>query len=164
MKKSIMFLVCLLLLAGSVSAQTARLVHYQGSLTGSAGAPFNGTTDLTIAIYNTPRSEDAVWTETHTAVQVTDGEYSLMLGGINPLKLSFYEYFVEVRASAGQPPEGRTMIVGSGYNYRLGFLFAAYTIVWLAIFFYVVSISRRQKKIISDLEILAEAGRQKEAA
>ncbi len=164
MRKTLLLFAILLvsiIVVAPLAAQTARLVHYQGTLADADGNKFTGAADLQITLYNSPRSDKPLWSETHTAVDVRDGEYSVLLGSVTPLKLSFYEYFLEVKTDTVETTPGRKMIVGSGYNYRLWFLFAAYTIVWLAIFLYVVSISRRQKKVISDLELLAEATQEK---
>jgi len=140
-----------------LQAQTARLVHYQGTLLDSDGAPFTGTTDLHFAIYTRPMAQQPIWSETHRNVPVNEGRYEVLLGSENPLSLSFYEYYLEVKAAGTDQPAQRVPIAGSGFNYRMQFLFAAYTIVWLAIFLYLVTITRRQKKIISELELLAQS-------
>ncbi|RMF57715.1 MAG: CcmD family protein [Calditrichaeota bacterium] len=161
MRISFLFAVAGFLLAllpiGPAQAQVARLVHYQGTLQNEDGTPFTGTTDLYFSIYRSFTSERPIWSEVHKDVQVEDGQYEVLLGSSTPLKLSFYEYTLGVKRSETDPNEIRTTIVGSGYNYRLSFLFAAYTIVWLAIFLYLVSISRRQKKLIAELQTLAQA-------
>lgn len=136
-------------------AQVARLVHYQGAYQNSDGSPFNGNLNLKFSIYKSMRSEKAIWSETHINVEITDGKYEVLLGSVNPLKLSFYKYYLEVKPEGEETAAERVTIVGSGYNYRLNFLMAAYTIVWLAIFLYLLSISRRQKRIIADLETVA---------
>lgn len=156
MKKSVILAIFALVFAVPLQAQVARLVHFQGTVTDSTGNAFAGSTDLTFSIYGRLRSGQPFWSETHDNVQVTDGTYSVLLGSKNPLKLSFYEYFLEVSSDHVATGERRVMIVGSGYNFRLWFLFSAYTVVWLALFLYIFSISRRQKRIISELEILAE--------
>lgn len=137
-------------------AQVPRLVHYQGVLENGDGTPFNGTTDLHFSIYARPLSEQPIWSETHANVKITDGKYEVFLGSQNPLNLSFYEYFLEVKAEGMAAAGPKIAIAGSGYNFRLWFLFAAYTIVWLAIFLYMLTISRRQKNIISELQMLAK--------
>ena len=38
----------------------------------------------------------------------------------------------------------------------MNFLFASYTIVWLLLFAYVMSIARRQKKVLDDLAQIQE--------
>jgi CcmD family protein len=150
-------------LVSNTSAQIARLVHYQGMLQNSDGSPFTGTADLAFSIYQRPLSETPIWTEQHKHVEVKDGRYEVLLGSENPLNLSFYEYFLEVRADALGIKSSKIPIAGSGYNFRINFLFAAYTIVWLALFLYMLSVARRQKKIIAELETLAQARTRAEA-
>ena len=141
-------------LAGNVQAQTARLVHYQGSIMNPEGEAFSGKCNLEFKIYKGARDAAPVWSELHKDVEVTDGNYEVFLGSRTPLRLSFYEYFLEVTPNVAAEQQSRRMIVGSGYNYRLSFLFAAYTIVWLALFLYVLSIARRQRKISAELETM----------
>lgn len=137
-------------------AQGTRLIHYQGVLKSSDRIPFSGTTNLQFNLYKTPVSEQPIWSEVHKNVEVSDGNYEVLLGSQNPLRLSFYKYYLEVKAQDFETPTHRIAIAGPGYNWRLSFLFAAYTIVWVAIFVYLMSIARRQKKIIDELEILAK--------
>ncbi|MFQ5637881.1 MAG: CcmD family protein [bacterium] len=151
------FLLILLCAPLTVKAQGAKLVHYQGVLMNSDDTPFNGATNLTFSIYTRPLAEQPIWSETHENVEVKDGAYGVFLGSHEPLNLSYYEYFLEVKADAVEPPRPKVSIVGSGYNFRLWFLFAAYTVVWFALFGYIFSISRRQKKMIAELQLLAKA-------
>ena len=146
--------VVLFVTTGMLLGQTPRLVHYQGTLTTNDGQPFAGTVDVEFRIYKSLRGDTPVWSEVHRNITVKDGKYEVLLGSDTPLKLSFFEYFLEMRPSGEATPPPRRMIVGSGYNYRLWFLFAAYTIVWLAIFLYVLSLARRQKKIAAEMEAL----------
>ncbi len=44
----------------------------------------------------------------------------------------------------------------SSSNKNLGFLFAAYFIVWLLIVGYLFSLSRRQKKLVQEIETLKQ--------
>ncbi len=145
--------------SGLAFAQVPRLVHYQGVLKQSDGQPFDGQVDLHFNLYDRPRARVPIWSETHRNVTVTDGRYEVLLGSENPLALSFYEYVLEVRPEGFEGGARRVTIVGSGYTFRLWFLFAAYTVVWLAIFLYLLSISRRQRKIIAELEALAQTAR-----
>lgn len=156
-------LVFLMAWCNLASAQVARLVHYEGLLSDADGQPFTGTKDLTFNLYIRPGADNPAWSEIHHGVEVVDGRFGVLLGGVNPLKLSFYEYFLEVSADGVVPAEPRKMIVGSGYNYRLWFLFAAYTVVWLALFVYMVVLSGKQKRIVSDLRTLSESKREGES-
>jgi CcmD family protein len=138
-----------------VSAQVPRLVHYQGMLKNAEGEPFTGTVDLVFSIYQRPMADTPQWSETHRNMAITDGKYEVLLGGETPLNLSFYEYFLEVKSADESLKTPRVAIAGSGFNYRINFLFAAYTIVWLALFGYMISISRRQKRVIAELQAIA---------
>jgi len=152
---AVLTLLVLLLSISAGYSQTARYYHFEGALSKKDNAPFSGTVDLEFKIYKTPRAEQAEWRETHRAVAVENGKFSVMLGSHTPLKLSFYEYYLDFTVSPEDvvtPP--RRMIVGSGYNYRLWFLFAAYTIVWLAIFCYVLILGKKQRKISTELNAL----------
>ena len=157
MRKIILFIITLFLAIPLIlEAQVPRLVHYEGILSDDDGTPFTGTTDLQFTVFSSPKSEKPLWSEVHKNVEISDGSYEVFLGSQNPLNLSYYEYFLEVKAENVNSNSARTMIVGSGYNFRLKFLFAAYTVVWVAISIYLFSISRRQKKLLFDLETLAK--------
>ncbi|MCG8607066.1 CcmD family protein [bacterium] len=149
-------LVALSVSTSEVHGQVARLVHYQGELKNADGSLVNGTVDLHFAIYKSPLSEQPLWSEVHKNVAISEGKYDVMLGSQNPLDLSYYEYFLQVRPNGQPTDQPRIRIVGSGYNFRLWFLFAAYTIVWIALFAYLLSISNRQKKIITEMQSLAK--------
>ena len=43
----------------------------------------------------------------------------------------------------------------------MNYLFASYTVVWLLLFAYLMSIARRQKKVLDDLAQLQESMEQK---
>ena len=157
MGKIILFLITIfLIIPFAAQAQVPRLVHYQGTLNDGGDTSFTGTTDLQFSIFSSLKSEKPLWSEMHKNVEISDGNYEVFLGSRNPLNLSYYEYFLEVKAENVNSNSARTMIVGSGYNFRLKFLFAAYTVVWVAISVYLFSISRRQKKLLFDLETLAK--------
>ncbi len=144
-----------ILFLSSAYAQVPRLVHYQGEMKNDDGAAFNGTVDLDFAIYKSPLADTPIWSEIHKNVEISEGRYEVMLGSQNSLNLSFYEYFLDVRQSGQESRQPRVRIVGSGYNFRLWFLFAAYTVVWLGLSGYLFSISQRQKKLILELQALA---------
>ena len=156
--KNLILITFLILLPIIAQAQTAKLVHYSGTITDAEGNGFTGSLDLTFNLYRTPKATTPMWTETHKNVNVTDGRYDILLGGITPLKMSFYEYYLEVKTSTGNVSKERDVIVGSGYNYRMWFLFSAYTIIWAAIFLYLMSLARRQKRVIADMQNLSAAG------
>ena len=45
---------------------------------------------------------------------------------------------------------------------NLGFLFAAYTIIWVVLFGYVISVFTRQRKLQKELDLLKEMFKEKQ--
>lgn len=136
-------------------SQPARLMQYDGTLNTADGTPFDGVTDINFSIYRTPMADVALWSESHDSVRVQNGDYSILLGSKTPLKLSFFEYYLEVESAVGTQP--RIQITGPGYSFRISFLAMAYAIVWIAIFVYLMSITRRQKRVIAELQALTHS-------
>ena len=81
-----------LLPGGVASAQTVPLtIHYQGYLTSSTGVPVNAPTSITFRLYDTQGAPAALWTETHAAVPAANGNFSVMLGSVQPLDLPLFD-------------------------------------------------------------------------
>ena len=131
-------------------------MHYQGAFDDKDGAIYNGEYNLTFSIYEARTSQTPLWSETHENVTISNGQYAVLLGSENPLSLTFHEYLLQVTCAETNYTGFKTAIVGPGYNYRMSFLFAAYTIVWMAIVVYLVSISRRQRNLFKALGRMEE--------
>jgi len=71
--------------AASVLAAPPALMTYQGALTDAAGNPANGTYAMTFGMYQNPTGGGIRWTETIASVEVTDGVFTVLLGGTTPL-------------------------------------------------------------------------------
>jgi len=69
-------------LAVSSFAGSPQLVSYQGILTDGSGLPLSGTFQIAFTIYDAPAAGSAIWTETHAAVSVSDGLFSVLLGSV----------------------------------------------------------------------------------
>ena len=79
-------LVCLLSLVSNDATPVPRLINYQGVLIDTSGAVMTGTHDLTFAIYaDTSQSALALWSETHTGVDIDDGLFNAILGEITEI-------------------------------------------------------------------------------
>ena len=60
---------------------SATTVNYQGRLADTAGTPLDGTYGITFALYDAATAGNLVWgPESHTAVPVSDGLFSVGLG------------------------------------------------------------------------------------
>jgi len=70
-----------LLLAASAQAVGPPLINYQGVLTDDQGQPLDGSYSLVFKVYGVESGGAALWTETHLAVPVDEGVFSVVLGG-----------------------------------------------------------------------------------
>ncbi len=75
---------CVVLVAGLAFAAVPQTINYQGYLTNNSGQPVNGPVNFTFGMYSASSGGPALWTETHTGVQVTNGVYSVVLGNGSP--------------------------------------------------------------------------------
>ena len=88
-KKGKWFLKCMaivvtLLLPGVSSADDPTRIQFQGYLTDADG-PVNGTVNMVFRLYPGPSLSTAIiWGEGHSNVPVSNGVYSVLLGGGSP--------------------------------------------------------------------------------
>ena len=92
------------LLAVSIAALlcVAPVVNHQGFLTDASGAPLNGPASLAFAFFGAASGGAALWTETHPAVPVVDGVYSVELGSVTPFPAGLFngaERWLQVTAN-----------------------------------------------------------------
>lgn len=66
------------------SGTVPQVVSYQGYLTDAVGNPVGGVVQMIFVLYTSPEGPASVWDETHTAVTVHSGVYSVMLGSVDP--------------------------------------------------------------------------------
>jgi len=58
--------------------------NYQGYLENTEAEPLNATVKMTFALYASAQGGNALWTETHQQIEITDGVFSVTLGSQNP--------------------------------------------------------------------------------
>lgn len=58
------------------------MTNYQGYLEDVQGQPLEATVKMTFALYDKPAGGTPLWTETHNAVTVTGGVFSVVLGSV----------------------------------------------------------------------------------
>ncbi len=78
-------------IALSVSAQTSVQFPYQGQLTDNSGAPLSGSYDLNFAIYDVATGGTPLWNESHSAVSVVNGLFTVQLGSTVTLTSSLFD-------------------------------------------------------------------------
>lgn len=86
MKTTIYFLFALFLFfnATSQAQETAELISYQGKITDQNGVPVEGNVSISFALYDQLQGGSAIWQETHPAVLVSEGIFSVLLGSVTP--------------------------------------------------------------------------------
>ena len=115
-------------LASTVLATTVpNYLGYEGQLTNSADTLLTGTYDMTFRIYESSTGGTAVWTETQNDISVSNGYFSVNLGEITALDLTFdrpYWFSLEVASDGEMTP--RTQINTVGYSYASEISFGTY--------------------------------------
>jgi hypothetical protein len=71
-------------LLASLAYAVPMTTNYQGYLENTQAEPLNATVNMTFALYATAQGGNALWTETHQQIEVTDGVFSVTLGSQNP--------------------------------------------------------------------------------
>jgi hypothetical protein len=116
-------------LLGAVLALTAGLalaappseISHQGRLFNAAGMPLNGAHSMTFRLYDVAQGGEALWSETHPAVNVANGSYQVMLGSVTPIAAPFDRQLwlgISVGADAEMTP--RLALAASAYAFRSG--------------------------------------------
>ncbi len=106
-----MVALALVLTTGGLQAQpignlqdTPGLISYQGFLTDASDNPLNGTVDLQLSIYAAASGGTALWTETQNNVPVSNGYFSILLGGSTPLDETVFSSptrYLEIAVDSG---------------------------------------------------------------
>ena len=110
-----------LLVAVSVGANVPSLVSYQGYLENEAGSPMTGPVDLEIHLYDSSTNGTSQWSETHTAVTLTNGVFNIALGSVTSYAPSLFdqpELWLEITVDGTQTLLPRTRILAVPYAMR----------------------------------------------
>lgn len=79
-------------------AAVPHLISYQGRLTDASGNPLTGSYAVTFRIYDAETAGSMLWEETHLGVVVEKGLFSVFLGGVAALNVTFDRpYFLEIK-------------------------------------------------------------------
>ena len=100
-------------------ADVPQRMNYQGKITTPGGALVDTTIQMVFSIYATPTAVSALWSETHPAVVVQKGIFSVVLGMQNPLDSDDFHWldslYLGVKVGADPEMTPRKQIVSSGY-------------------------------------------------
>jgi hypothetical protein len=115
---SIFFTVHSTLLAVNSYAAIPKLINYQGVLRDSAGKSLNGAYNVTFRLYDTAGGGSPLWSETHTGVTIDRGIFSIMIGGVTPLDLSFdRQYYLGIQVGSDPEMFPRQLLASSAYAF-----------------------------------------------
>ncbi len=83
-RMNVVSLLAVALLASQVFGAVPNLINYQGVLTDDTGVVVaDGSYKLTVRLYDVSTGGSAIFTESHDAVAVVDGVFSLSIGSVN---------------------------------------------------------------------------------
>ena len=108
--------VLVLLLSPEGTAQIPQTLTYQGKLNGM-GMPVSDTLSMTFAIYDQKMGGSSLWTETHPAVTVDKGQFSVELGSVTPLTTLAFDvpYFLGIKVGNDMEMNPRLSFTSVGY-------------------------------------------------
>lgn len=102
-----------------VSANPTR-ISYQGFLADSGGVPLNDTVSLTFTLWDDSTGGTDHWTETHPAVIVDSGRFSVLLGELNSIPASLfkqYDLYLGIAVNGDPEMTPRSPLVSGGYSH-----------------------------------------------
>ena len=103
------------------SAQVPKLIRYQGTLVNATNVPLEGTYNLTFRLYQASSGGAAVWMETQSAIAISRGIFSVLLGQTTPLTVSFdREYWLTTQVGIDAEMSPRQRLTSVPYAYRAG--------------------------------------------
>lgn len=111
------------IISGAISAAVPLLLTHQGRLLDATDSPVTGSRDITFRIYETETGGAPLWTETHTAVPINDGLYSVILGSSITISGDLVvtsgtlgtERFLEIEVDADGPMSPRKRLTSAAY-------------------------------------------------
>jgi len=118
-----------ILLSISLTAQLApNLVDYQGRLLESTGEPVDTMVSLEFGIYEDSLNGSLLWSETHNAIEVSDGLFQVQLGSHNPLPEELFNEenrWLGISVNSDSEMSPRTRIASAPYSLRSNFALEA---------------------------------------
>jgi microcystin-dependent protein len=125
MRSILLSLAFFLLTVAHSMAQSKPPLSVQGTLKNSDGTSVtDGRYNMTFRLYTASSGGTAIWTETQNNVSVRSGVYSVQLGSVNPINITFTEnLFLGTTVGSGAEIVPRTRLTSSPYAlyaFRLG--------------------------------------------
>ena len=118
-------LLVFVLLASGARADVPLLISYQGRLTNASNLPLpdGSIISTTFAIYVVPAGGVAVWSEVQSVQTTRNGQFSVLLGQVQPLSQQVFlgaERYLAIKVGADPEMSPRIRLVSTPYSYRVG--------------------------------------------
>lgn len=107
----------------SAQADTPQLINYQGYLTDDTDTPLGSVASLTFTIYDAPVEGTALWTETHSAIELSGGLFAVLLGSVEFIPGDLFNgtnRWLGIKVESDQEIAPRTQLVSVVYALRVG--------------------------------------------
>ncbi|TDS83656.1 collagen-like protein [Comamonas sp. JUb58] len=99
----------------SALADVPRTISYQGHLLDASGQPMNGSATLVLSLYDAPSGGSAVWNETLSGVNVSQGAFSVALGSGTALPPLNQALYLAVAVNGGAEASPRIALASAPY-------------------------------------------------
>jgi hypothetical protein len=109
------------MLAPAATAGVPQMINYQGRLTDSAGDPLDTTVSMMFTIYDDSTGGNPIWTESHSAVDVDEGIFSVVMGATLPIDDSVFaggQCWLEIEVE-GEAITPLTKLTSVPYSHRV---------------------------------------------
>jgi hypothetical protein len=121
--KTIVFVIVLSMALPSTAAlaDVPGLMSYQGTLTDDGGVALDTTVSMTFTIYADSTGVKQIWTETQPSVIVSNGLFTVLLGGVNGIVDTVFQnpnrwFGLQVGGDAEMTPRQRITSVGYAFK------------------------------------------------
>lgn len=122
MRKILFVMALSMVLSSSASlAGVPGQMSFQGTLVDSTGAAMDTTVSMTFTVYTDSTGGSLVWSETHSAVVVSQGIFNVILGGVNAIPDTAFSgpaRWLGIQVGGDPEMEPRQQIVAVGYAFR----------------------------------------------
>lgn len=117
MKKCLIILTVLLLLAVGAFAQAPNEISYQGKLTNADGAPITTSSSVTFAIYAASAGGTAIYTSTQTITPDENGIFTVNLAGVDGTDFNGSIRYLGIKVGSDDEMTPRQRINSAPYSY-----------------------------------------------
>jgi hypothetical protein len=115
--------VLLLLVIPVTALAVPEVINYQGYLTDAGGNPLNGDVGITFRIWSAEVGGTELWSESHAAVAVSDGVFTVLLGSSVPITVGVLngERYLGLTVGTDSEMVPRMKVTSVAYAIRAGY-------------------------------------------